>query len=33
VLLLECVKELEDAYTLMEVLEEHNIPLQQVQPG
>jgi hypothetical protein len=30
VLLLECVKELEDAFTLMQVLEEHSLTLQQV---
>jgi hypothetical protein len=30
VLLLECVKELEDAFTLMEVLQEHSLPLLQV---
>jgi hypothetical protein len=30
VLLLECVKELEDAFTLMEVLQEHHLPLLQV---
>ena len=29
-LLLECVKELDDAYTLMEILQQHNIPLLQV---
>jgi hypothetical protein len=30
VLPLECVKELEDAFTLMEVLREHSLPLLQV---
>jgi hypothetical protein len=30
VLLLECVKELDDAFTLMEVLQEHSLPLLQV---
>jgi hypothetical protein len=30
VLLLECVKELDDAYTLMGLLEQHGIKLQQV---
>jgi hypothetical protein len=30
VLLLECVKELDDAYTLMDLLETHSIKLQQV---
>jgi hypothetical protein len=30
VLLLECVKEVDDAFTLMEVLQEHSLPLLQV---